>query len=152
MSSCWCWRTSNTSKFSNNWSASILTLNCSSCSSNTTQHWAKANTFQNSWIHAKVALHWRVMLNDFEKRIYNEYLKSSRVAAGQPYKLRKNFDDIDPTSELYVKRVARVLNKFTNMSMQDFFRAPHVVYGSGERFDLKFFTSPRALKTYTLYM
>ena len=92
------------------------------------------------------------MLNDFEKRIYNEYLRSSRVAAGQPYRLRKNFDDVDPSTELYVKRVSRVLNKFTNMSMQDFFRAPYVVYGAGERFDLKFFTSPRALKTYTLYI
>lgn len=92
------------------------------------------------------------MLNDFEKRIYNEYLKSSRTAAGQPYRLRKNFDDVDPSTELYVKRVARVLNKFTNMSMQDFFRAPYAVYGSDERFDLKFFTSPRALKTYTLYI
>lgn len=100
----------------------------------------------------KVELQSRVMLNNHEQRIYNEYLRATRTAAGKPYKLRKNFDDIDASSVLYVQRIARVLNKFHHISMADFFAAPHQVYGSGEYFDLKFFASQRALKTYTTYM
>lgn len=100
----------------------------------------------------KVKLHSSVMLSDFEQRIYNEYLRTSRTAAGKPYKLRKNFDDVDPTTTVYLKRIARILHKFANISPHEFFQAPYTVYGSDEYFDLKFFTSPRALKTYTIFM
>lgn len=92
------------------------------------------------------------MLNDLEQRVYNEHLKTSRVAAGKPYKLRKDFSDIDPSVELYVKRVARLLHKFPHISVTDYFQAPYTVYDSGDRFDLKYYTSPRAMKAYTLYM
>lgn len=92
------------------------------------------------------------MLNDLEQHVYNEHLKTSRVAAGKPYRLRKDFSDIDPSTELHVKRVVRLLNKFQHISMSDYFQAPHSLYGSGEHFDLKYYTSPRAMKAYTLYM
>lgn len=100
----------------------------------------------------KVVLQLHAMLNDLEQRIYNEHLKSSRTAAGKPYKLRKDFSDIDPSIELYVQRVSRLLHKFSHISVVDYFQAPYAVYGNGERFDLKYYTSPRAMKAYTLYM
>lgn len=92
------------------------------------------------------------MLTNSEQRIYNEYLRASRVAAGKPYKLRKNFDDLDASSELFAKRITRLLNKFQHIMPADFFAAPHNVYGSDEYFDLKFFTTQRALKAYAVYM
>lgn len=92
------------------------------------------------------------MLTDHEQQIYNEHLRTSRVSAGKPYKLRKDFSDIDPSIELYVKRVGRLLHKFKHISTTDYFEAPYKVYGDDNRFDLKFYTSPRALKAYTLYM
>lgn len=92
------------------------------------------------------------MLNEYEKRIYNEHLKASRTAAGKPYRLRKDFSDVDPSIEVYVQRVARLLHKFPHISVVDYFQAPHAVYDSGDHFDLKYYTSPRAMKAYTLYM
>lgn len=92
------------------------------------------------------------MLSSFEQRIYNEHLRSSRSAAGKPYKLRKDFNDIDATTEVYLKRISRILLKFTNISIVDYFHAPYDVYGKDEFFDLKFYTSPRALKAYSIYM
>lgn len=92
------------------------------------------------------------MLNELEQRIYNEHLKSYRTAAGKPYKFRKDFSEIDPSIELHVKRVARLLHKFPHISLVDYFQAPYTVYDSGDRFDLKYYTSPRAMKAYTLYM
>lgn len=92
------------------------------------------------------------MLNDFEQRVYNEHLKATRTAAGKPYKLRKDFSDIDPSVELYAQRIARLLRKFSHISHTDYFQAPFAVYGGDEHFDLKYYTSPRAMKAYTLYM
>lgn len=92
------------------------------------------------------------MLTKFEQNIYNEHLKISRTAQNKPYKFRKSFDDIDATKTLYIQKIARILNKFTNISPRDFFFAPYSVYGSEENFDLKFYTTQRALKVYTMYM
>lgn len=92
------------------------------------------------------------MLSSLEQRIYNEHLKSSRSAANKPYKLRRDFSDIDSTTEVYLKRISKILLKFTNISIVDYFHAPYAVYGTDEFFDLKFFTSPRALKAYSIYM
>lgn len=92
------------------------------------------------------------MLSNYEQHVYNQYLQATRSAGGKPYKLRKNFDDLDASSVLFTQRIARVLSKFQHVSPADFFAAPFQVYDAGEYFDLKFFASQRALKAYTLYM
>lgn len=92
------------------------------------------------------------MLSNNEQRVYNEYLRATRSAVNKPYKLRKNFDDLDASSELFTKRIARLLNKFQHIPPADFFAAPFQVYGAEEYFDLKFFASQRALKAYAVYM
>jgi hypothetical protein len=92
------------------------------------------------------------MLSDYEKHIYNVFLRTTRTAAGKPYKLRKVFDDVDPSTTLYVQRIGRILNKFKHISAEDFFTAPFKLYGADEYYDLKFFASQRALKSYTTYI
>lgn len=92
------------------------------------------------------------MLSDFEQRIYNEYLKTSRQAKSQPYRLRKNFDDIPSDVLVYLKRISNILRKFPSIHVNDYFKAPYSIYGTEEYFDLKYFTSQKAIKAYTLYV
>lgn len=92
------------------------------------------------------------MLTELEQRIYNEYLQVSRSARNLPYRLRKDFSNLDSTKTLFVKRIARILLKFPNIHIRDFFSAPYEVYENDEFFDLKFYTTQRALKVYTIFM
>jgi len=92
------------------------------------------------------------MLSDFEERLYNEYLKTSRQAKNLPYKLRKNFNDIPSDVLVYLKRISNILRKFPSIHINDFFKAPYAIYGAEEYFDLKYFTSQKAIKAYTLYI
>lgn len=92
------------------------------------------------------------MLNEFEQLIYNTHLRVTRRASNKPYKIRKNFDVIDATTTLYTQRVARILNKFKHIDINDYFQAPYKLYDGDEYFDMKFFASPRAMKAYTLML
>lgn len=92
------------------------------------------------------------MLSDFEKNIYNTFLRISRSSQNKPYKLRENFESLDNSSIVYINRISKIFNKFKNIKVADFFIAPHVVYNDNNFYDLKFYASQRALKTYTVYM
>jgi hypothetical protein len=92
------------------------------------------------------------MLNSFEQSIYNEYLKVSRQVKDKPYRLRKNFNSIEPNIIVFIKRIARILTKFPNINTTDFFKAPYVLYGKDDFFDLQYYTSQRAIKAYALYI
>lgn len=54
------------------------------------------------------------------------------------------------TVELYVKRIANFLERNPSVDMEEFFDAPYKVYPDGEYFDLKFFTSPKAVSVYKM--
>lgn len=92
------------------------------------------------------------MLSNFEQRVYNEYLRVTRSAVNKPFRQRKNFQDLDSSKELYVTKIARLLQKFANIRVYDFFYAPYAIYGVEDSFDLQFYASQRAIKTYTLFM
>jgi hypothetical protein len=91
------------------------------------------------------------MITSFEEMLYNEYLKASRSSKNKPYKLRKDFSDISPEVIVTLKRISRLLLKLTNIKPVDFFKAPFALYPE-DYFDLKFFTTQKALKMYTTFM
>ena len=91
------------------------------------------------------------MITPFEEFLYNEHLKSLRTSKNQPYKLRKDFSNISPESVILLKRISRLLIKLSHIKPVDFFKAPFHLY-PGDHFDLKFFTTQKALKSYTTYM
>ena len=90
------------------------------------------------------------MLTDFEKHIYNTYLKVSRVQNDKPYKLRINFDNFNVEDGNYLNKISRLLTKFKNINLVEFIQAPYTIY-SDKEFNLKFYTSQKALKAYTLF-
>jgi len=88
-----------------------------------------------------------------EKEIYNKHLAISRSSVGKPFKLRKNFKDFtDNENYFYVKKLELFFNKFNHIDIDEFFKAPYEIYTAPEQsFDLKFYTSQKALKLYTMY-
>jgi len=91
-------------------------------------------------------------ITTFEQNIYNKFLAVSRSSLDKPFKLRKDFTDFeDNENYFYVRKLGLFFNKFKNIDMDDFFKAPYVVYSKDQMYDLKFYTSQKALKIYTLY-
>ena len=86
-----------------------------------------------------------------EKHIYNKYLAVTRSAQDKPFKLRKKFDNLDDTTLACLKKLSLFFNRFPHVNVDIFFKAPWELYIDKGVFDLKFYTTQRALKVYTLY-
>ena len=93
-------------------------------------------------------------VTELEKRIYNKYLAISRSSVGKPFKLRKDFEGfVEDKNYIYVHKLSYFFNKHSHVDIDSFFKAPYDIYSDKETvFDLKFYTSQRALKIYTLHM
>lgn len=86
-----------------------------------------------------------------EQYIYNCYLETSRKLNNKPFKYRKDFEGFEEKEEyVLVNKLSRFFAKYPNINIKDFFEAPYFVYNE-KYFDLKFFTSQKAIKSYTAY-
>lgn len=86
-----------------------------------------------------------------EKIIYNVFLKISRTQAGLPYRFRKQWHGFEETPQY--KHVLRLKNFFSrnkSVDINEFFAAPFTIYPGESGFDLAFYSSPKAIKIYTL--
>lgn len=92
------------------------------------------------------------MCTEFQKKIYNEHLKSSRIAKGQPFRLRKNFEKLHESDKLNLIRLESFFASNEYINISDFFNSPYSIYSKDEYFDLKFFTTQKAIAVYSLYM
>lgn len=86
-----------------------------------------------------------------EKLIYNLYLKTSRSSSGLPFRLRKQWHGFENT-EYYPKvlKLKNFFNRNKNVDIVEFFQAPYTVYAGESGFDLDFYSSQKAISTYTL--
>ena len=93
-------------------------------------------------------------ISSLEKNIYNTYLRISRSRQNRPFRYRKNFNGFEnDTNYVYVKRLQAFFCKFRHINIEDFFQSPYYVYPDPEPFyDLKFYTSPRAIKVFGSYV
>lgn len=92
------------------------------------------------------------MITDFEKQIYNKYLAISRIKQNKPFRIRKDFSGFEETEHyFYIKRLSHFFNRFNHINLDQFFEAPYHIY-EDKWFDLKFYTSQRALKVYTMHL
>lgn len=92
-------------------------------------------------------------ITEFEKSIYNIFLKVSRTSQNQPYRYRKDFTDFENTENYhYVRKLRAFFSKFETVKIEDFFRAPYSIYpDQASTFDLHFYITPKAIKVYSLY-
>jgi hypothetical protein len=91
-------------------------------------------------------------MNDFQKYIYNSHLAISRKMRDKPFKIRKNFDDLDQTKVDHLAKLERFFNSYQNIKIDDYFAAPYVIFEDEDYFDLEFFISSKAKKAYAQYM
>lgn len=93
-------------------------------------------------------------VTEYHKQIYNKYLAISRSCANKPFRLRKDFSKFEETESFYyVRKLTLFFTRFPDIDLDDFFRAPYNIYPDVDSvFDLKFYTTQRALKVYTMYM
>ena len=85
-----------------------------------------------------------------EKNIYNLFLATNKRINNKPFKFRKNFDNFEDEKYIYINRLSSFFKKFNHIKIEDFFEAPYFVYGE-KYFDLKFYCTQKAIKTYSLY-
>lgn len=91
-------------------------------------------------------------MTSLEKKIYNTHLAISRTLRNKPFKKRENFDKFeDDTKYHLIKRIATLFQKYPDIDIYTYFVAPYKLYKDVEYFDLSYFSSPRAIKSYTIY-
>lgn len=84
-----------------------------------------------------------------DKQIYNCFLKHSRH--GQPWKPRKDFDGISQEILNQLNLLHNFFNKFKHIDLNEFFYAPIDLYPDDPYPRLNYFTSRKAIKSYTLF-
>ena len=90
-------------------------------------------------------------MTNLEKITYNTFLKVSRSEQDLPFRYRKNFDNFETEPNyVYVQKLRRFFEKYPHINMGSFFAAPYRVYQDDTGFDLKFYTTQKAIKVYTL--
>ncbi len=92
-----------------------------------------------------------LQVSEFEEHIYNLHLKTTRQKNNQPYKLRKNFEGLDDTTKIYLKKLSLFFTKHKHINIEEFFISPFTIYPDEKFFDLQYFTTLKAVKSYTLY-
>ena len=90
-------------------------------------------------------------LSQFEEHIYNTYLKTQRQQSNKPYKIRKDFKSLEDHKKVLLKKLSNFFNKFKHIDVEKFFKAPFFVYKDETYFDLQYYTSLKAIKSYTLF-
>jgi hypothetical protein len=91
------------------------------------------------------------LITEFDKFIYNTYLRVSRSNNKLPFKIRKDFEKLDDKSFVSIKKISSFLKRFPHIKVEDFFRAPFALYTDEKYFPLEFFLSLKATKAYTLF-
>jgi len=90
-----------------------------------------------------------MQISENEKNIYNCFLKHFRN--GEPFKPRKNFDNIDSNSIIYIKKLNNFFKKYPHIKWDEFFNSPKFLNPEEKCPNLMFFTSRAAIKSYNLF-
>lgn len=90
-----------------------------------------------------------------QQKIYNQHLSSYRRHQNKPYTLRENFDDFEkekPEDYVNLMKLERIFNQHSQLNRRYYFEAPYKIYPDKDYFNLQFYTTMAAIKTYSLYM
>jgi len=90
-----------------------------------------------------------INLTDFEKQIYNCYLKNFRQ--GEPYRPRKDFSNVNPNVAASLQKISNFLTRYNHIKLEEYFEAPNFLHKDEKYPSLNSFTSRAALKNYALY-
>jgi hypothetical protein len=89
------------------------------------------------------------MITDFQKRIYNCYLRNYRK--GEPFKYRQNFSNLNPNIFAALEKISTFLTRYNHIDCDDYFDAFNELHPDDKYPPLTFFYSRGALKNYAIY-
>jgi hypothetical protein len=70
----------------------------------------------------------------------------------KPFRIRKDFSDMDQTKLDRLASLERFFNSYNNIKIDDYFSAPYVIFEDDDYFDLDFYLTSKAKKAYSQYM
>jgi len=87
------------------------------------------------------------------KSIYNTWLSYYRGKQNKPYRFKKDFKNFEKTKNyIYCQKLENLFDNNTEVDLNEFFNAPYEVYSNDEEgYDLKFYTTRKAIKVYNVY-
>ena len=92
-------------------------------------------------------------MTEFEKRVYNTWLATTRSRCDKPFKIRKQWSGFESKPEyLYVKKLAKLFRRYDNIDINEWFEAPYEIYPEKVQYDLKIYTLMKQYNTYRLYI
>ena len=91
-------------------------------------------------------------LSAFEQRLYNSYLKAVAVANKRGFRYRKDFSKTKPEDYTALKKLGYFFAHNENVSVDEFFLAPFRIHDDVKYKALRFYTSPRAIQSYTSFL
>ena len=93
------------------------------------------------------------MITDFQKEIYNKWLRSYRINNNSPFKPKRKFDDItDPKKLLSLIKLEKFFAKHRHLFRNEFFDAPYKVYGDERKYySLEYYASSKGLMSCVAY-
>lgn len=84
--------------------------------------------------------------------IYNTHLRISRTKKNLPFTLKKDFSNIQEHEKYAVLlKLKNFFERNSYVNINDFIEAPYVVYEDEDYFDLDFYLTQKAVKSYNLY-
>jgi hypothetical protein len=93
-----------------------------------------------------------MVLTNYEKQIYNDFLVASRTTKHKPFKIRQDFSKLQPSVYCNLKKISSFFQRNAQIKPKDFFSAPYKYYGAEDYFSLEFFNTPKAIRCYSLYL
>ena len=91
-------------------------------------------------------------MTNYEKNIYNTYLRVTRTEQDKPFKYRKNFSNFEDTKNyIYIKKLSTFFKNYKHVDPELFFKAPFNIYPDAKNYNLNFYITQKAIKAYTLY-
>ena len=91
-------------------------------------------------------------INDNQKKIYNCHLAISRKIKNLPFKQKQNFDNLDESKVIALKKLEKFISSNKSINIDYFFIAPYKIYPDETYFSLEYYTTLKAITCYTNYM
>lgn len=90
------------------------------------------------------------MITELEKQIYNNHLVVSRK--GEAFKIRKDFSKLEGDKEMSLQKLSKLFGNNQSIDQVTFFTAPHKIYPEDAYYPLEWYTTQKAIKSYTQYV
>ena len=90
-----------------------------------------------------------------QRSIYNQHLASYKSQQGKPYTYKKDFSDIEDKKPEVCVTLAKLDLFFRNhpaVNRKQFFAAPYGIYDDVDYYNIGYYTSQAAIKSYTLHL